>query len=229
MASPEVSRHPIGIMLVDDHAVLRSSLRLLLEKQPGMTVVGEASNKVEALEVAAREQPEIILLDLCLREESGMDLIPELLRIAEETRIIVLTGVQDETEFRRAMRLGAMGVVSKEAKPDFLLKAIERVHAGELWLNRQMTATLVTELRRPVEASKPPVETAMIAQLTTREREIISLVAEGKKNKQIADSLRISDTTVRHHITSILGKLGVSDRLELLIFAYKNNLVITKT
>ena len=228
MASPDVARHPIGILLVDDHAVLRASLRLLLEKQNGMTVVGEASNKAEAIEIASRQQPEIILLDLCLREESGLDLIPDLLRVAEETRIILLTGVQDEEEFRRAMRLGAMGVVSKEAKPDFLLKAIERVHAGELWLNRQMTAALVTELRRPVEASKLPVESALIAQLTTREREIISLVAEGKKNKQIADSLKISDTTVRHHVTSILGKLGVSDRLELLIFAYKKNLVSMK-
>ena len=191
-------------------------------------VVGEASNRAEALELASREQPEIILLDLCLREESGMDLIPELLQTAEVTKIVVLTSVQDEAEYRRAIRLGAMGVVSKEAPANFLIKAIERVNAGELWLNRQMTAVLVTELRRPAETSKPSPESEMIARLTNREMEIVSLVGEGLKNKQIADRLFISETTVRHHITSILNKLDVSDRLELLIFAYKNDLVAIK-
>jgi DNA-binding NarL/FixJ family response regulator len=150
------------------------------------------------------------------------------LRVAEESRIVVLTGVQDEEEHRRAVRMGAMGVVSKEASADMLLKAIERVHLGDLWLARRMTAQLVSELRRPAEPPKPAAETEMIARLTAREREIISLVGEGKKNKQIADALRISDATVRHHVTSILSKLEVSDRLELLIFAYKNDLVRIK-
>jgi two-component system nitrate/nitrite response regulator NarL len=225
MPNPDREQHLIGILIVDDHAVVRTALRLLLEKQPGITVVGEASNRAEALELASREQPEIILLDLCLREESGMDLIPELLRSAEAAKIVVLTSVQDEAEFRRAIRLGAMGVVSKEAPANLLVKAIERVNAGELWLNRQMTAVLVTELRRPAEPAKPTPESDMIAKLTHREMEIISLVGEGLKNKQIAGRLFISETTVRHHITSILNKLDVSDRLELLIFAYKNDLV----
>jgi two-component system nitrate/nitrite response regulator NarL len=229
MANPEASRHLIGILIVDDHAVVRASLRLMLEKQACIKVVGEAGNKAEALDIASREQPEIILLDLCLREESGMDLIPELLRVAEDSRIVVLTGVLDEMEHRRAIHLGAMGVVSKEAPPNLLIKAIERVNAGELWLNRHMTALLVSELRRPIEPPKPPAEADMIARLTARELEIISLVGDGKKNKQIAESLCISNATVRHHLTSILSKLEVSDRLELLIFAYKNSLVKTKS
>jgi two-component system nitrate/nitrite response regulator NarL len=229
MANPEASRHLIGILIVDDHAVVRASLRLMLEKQACIKVVGEAGNKAEALDIASREQPEIILLDLCLREESGMDLIPELLRVAEDSRIVVLTGVLDEMEHRRAIHLGAMGVVSKEAPPNLLIKAIERVNAGELWLNRHMTALLVSELRRPIEPPKPPAEADMIARLTARELEIISLVGDGKKNKQIAESLCISNATVRHHLTSILSKLEVSDRLELLIFAYKNSLVKIKS
>jgi two-component system nitrate/nitrite response regulator NarL len=229
MANPEASRHLIGILIVDDHAVVRASLRLMLEKQACIKVVGEAGNKAEALDIASREQPEIILLDLCLREESGMDLIPELLRVAEESRIVVLTGVRDEIEHRRAIHLGAMGVVSKEAPPNLLIKAIERVNAGELWLNRHMTAVLVSELRRPIEPPKPPGEADMIARLTPRELEVISLVGDGKKNKQIAESLCISNATVRHHLTSILSKLEVSDRLELLIFAYKNSLVKIKS
>jgi two-component system, NarL family, nitrate/nitrite response regulator NarL len=223
------AHHSIGILIIDDHAVLRASLRMLLEKEPGFAVVGEAGNKAEALEQVAKQQPEVTLLDLCLREESGMDLIPDILRLAEETQIVVLTGVQDEEEHRRAIRLGAMGVVSKEAAPSLLIKAIQRVYAGELWLNRHMTARLVSELRRPAESPKPPVESEMIAQLTPREREIISCVGEGMKNKQIADTLCISEATVRHHLTSILSKLEVSDRLELLIFAYRNNLVKVKS
>ncbi len=225
MSNPNDSRHPIGILIVDDHAVVRAAMRLLLEKEAGMVVVGEADKKADALEIASREQPEIILLDLCLREESGLDLIPELLGVAGDSRIIVLTGVLDQDEHRRAVRLGAMGVVSKEAPPNLLIKAIERVHAGELWLNRYMTAALVSELRRPVKRPRPSAQAEMIERLTTRELEIVSLVGEGKKNKQIADSLCISDATVRHHVSSILSKLEVSDRLELLIFAYRNNLV----
>ena len=229
MANPEASRHLIGILIIDDHAVVRASLRLMLEKQAAIKVVGEAGNKAEALDIASREQPEIILLDLCLREGSGMDLIPELLRVAEESRIVVLTGVRDEMEHRRAIHLGAMGVVSKEAPPNLLIKAIERVNAGELWLNRHMTAVLVSELRRPIEPPKPPAEADMIARLTARELEVVSLVGDGKKNKQIAESLCISNATVRHHLTSILSKLEVSDRLELLIFAYKNSLIKIKS
>lgn len=228
MEKPEAGRHLVGVLIVDDHTVLRASLRSLLERQGGMMVVGDAGNGAEALEIASREQPEVILLDLCLRDESGLDLIPPLLQAAEEARILVLTGVHDQTEHRRAVRLGASGVIGKDAPPALLIKAIERVNAGELWLNRSATAQLVSELRRTPEVSTASVEEGMIARLTPREREIISLVAEGKKNKQIADSLCISDVTVRHHLSSILSKLEVQDRVELLIFAYRNNLATVK-
>jgi DNA-binding NarL/FixJ family response regulator len=224
----EGSRPTIGILLVDDHAVVRAALRLLIEKQPGMVVVGEASNKAEALAIASREQPELILLDLCLGEENGIDFIPELLAIAEETKIIILTGVRDPEEHKRAIRLGAMGVVNKEASANLLIKAIDRVYAGELWLDRHSTANLVSGLRRDLQTPKPATEQDTTAQLTSREREVICLVGEGLKNKQIADRLCISEATVRHHLTSILRKLEVSDRLELLIFAYQNNLVSIK-
>ncbi len=224
-ANPAAARQIIGILIVDDHEVVRIGLRHLIEKQPYMKIIGEAWNRADALKIASRERPDIIILDLCLGAENAVDTIPEFLRISEESKIIVLTGVQDEEELRRASRLGAMGVIAKETSTDMLIKAIDRVHAGELWLNRRMTAALVAELRRPGEPVHSNDEKKMIAQLTGREQEIISLVGEGLKNKQIADRLCISETTVRHHLTSILGKLHVSDRLELLIFAYRNNLV----
>jgi len=219
----------IGILLVDDHEVVRVGLRHLIEKQSHMKIVGEACNRSDALKIASHEQPEIIILDLCLGDESGAELIPELLRISEESRIIVLTAVQNEEELRSASRLGAAGVITKDAPADMVVKAIERVNAGELWLNRRLTAALVAELRRPgKEPVSPNAEGKLISSLTDREREVISLIGEGMKNKQIADRLCISETTVRHHITSILKKLQVSDRLELLIFAYKNDLVTLK-
>jgi DNA-binding NarL/FixJ family response regulator len=228
MTNSAVARQTIGILIVEDHEVVRIGLRHLIEKQPYMKIVGEACNRADALKLASREQPDIIILDLCLGADNGVDAIPELLRIAEESRIIVLTGIHDEEELRRASRLGAMGVIAKDAPMDMLIKAIDRVHAGELWLNRRLTAALVAELRRPGEKLYSNGESEMIARLTDREQEVISLVGEGLRNKQIADRLCISETTVRHHLTSILGKLHVSDRLELLIFAYRNNLVAIK-
>lgn len=219
------TRRIIGILIVDDHEVVRVGLRHLIEKQPHMKIVGEACNPADALKIASREQPEIVILDLCLGAESGADIIPELIRVSEESRVIVLTAVQDEEELRRASRMGAMGVISKDTPMDMVIRAIDRVHSGELWLNRRLTAALVSELRRPGEEQHSNAEGKLIALLTDREKDVVSLIGEGLKNKQIADRLFISETTVRHHITSILKKLQVSDRLELLIFAYRNNLV----
>jgi len=228
MIKAAVAHQTIGILIVDDHEVVRIGLRHLIGKQQYMKIVGEATNTSDALAIATREQPEIVILDLCLGTENATDLIPQLLSIAEETRVIVLTGVQDEETLRRASRLGAMGVIAKDVPADMLIKAIDRVHAGELWLNRRLTAALVAELRSPGNEPNGNGESKRIGQLSNRERDIVCLIGEGLKNKQIADRLCISEITVRHHITSILGKLGVSDRLELLIFAYRNNLVSIK-
>ena len=228
MIKAAVAHQTIGILIVEDHEVVRIGLRHLIGKQQYMKIVGEATNTSDALAIATREQPEIVILDLCLGTENATDLIPQLLSIAEETRVIVLTGVQDDETLRRASRLGAMGVIAKDAPADMLIKAIDRVHAGELWLNRRLTAALVAELRSPGNEPNGNGESKRIGQLSNRERDIVCLIGEGLKNKQIADRLCISEITVRHHITSILGKLGVSDRLELLIFAYRNNLVSIK-
>jgi DNA-binding NarL/FixJ family response regulator len=225
---PASARSTIGILLVDDHEVVRVGLRHFIDKHPHMKIVGEACTPADALKIATREKPEIIILDLCLGTENGADIIPELMRVSEESRVIVLTAVQDEEELRRASRLGAMGVIAKDTPVDMVIKAIDRVHAGELWLNRKLTAALVAELRRPGEELSANAEGKLIAQLTDREKDVVSLVGEGLKNKQIADRLFISETTVRHHITSILKKLQVSDRLELLIFAYRNDLVAVR-
>lgn len=213
----------VRILLIDDHAIIRSGLKMLIESQPGLKVVGEASDRAGAVSIASREQPDIILLDLDLGSESGLELIPPLRSAASQARVLVLTGLRDTEVHRNALRLGAMGIVQKEMASEVLLKAIHKVHAGEAWLDRSSIANLLSEIS-VVEASRPDPEGTRIATLSPREREVITLIGEGLNNKKIAERLQISETTVRHHLTSIFAKLGVSDRLELLVYAYRNKL-----
>lgn len=217
---------PIRILLVDDHVVVRAGLRMLIETQPGLQVVGEAGNRTDALAVAAREQPDIILLDLDLGGDIALDCIPALLAVAKQARMVILTGVYDAELHRRAVHLGAVGLVLKDKAAEVLLKAIEKVHAGEVWLERAMTASVLNEMTRGQDQQANP-EAVKIATLTAREREVVALIGEGLKNQQIAKRLFIGETTVRHHLTSIFAKLGVSDRLELVIYAYRHGLIET--
>jgi two-component system nitrate/nitrite response regulator NarL len=214
----------IRILLIDDHAVMRLGLRTLIENQQGLKVVGEASGRPDALELAEREQPDIILLDLTLPGTDGVDLIPELQAVAKEARILVLTGVLDPEAHKRAIHLGAMGVVLKEKAPEVLIKAIEKVHEGEVWLDRAMVANVVGGRSRFRDGGKPDPEAFKIATLTEREREVIGLIGEGLRNRQIADRLFISEGTVRNHLTTVFSKLEVSDRFELLIYAYRHSI-----
>lgn len=217
-------KRSIKVLLVDDHAVVRTALRMLIQSQPGLTMVGEAGNREEALRLSAGELPDIILLDLELDGESGLDFLPELLSNSPESRIIILTGVRDMEVLHRAVSLGAMGVVGKDNAVDVLIGAIERVHAGEAWLDPSLTARVLSGMSRAGKPRQADPEAAKIATLTGREREVLVLVGEGLKNKEIAGRLFISEWTVRHHLTSIFDKLQVSDRVELILYAYKHNL-----
>jgi two-component system, NarL family, nitrate/nitrite response regulator NarL len=214
----------IKVLLIDDHAMFRTGLRLAIESRPGIKVVAEAATSAEALAAAARESPDIILLDLDLGEESGFELLPELIASGHAGRVILLTGMRDPEAHRRAVRMGAVGLVLKEHAIETVLKAIEKVNAGEAWLDRMMIATILRERSRPDVANGRSAEAAKIATLTERERQVISLIGEGLKNREIADRMFISEATVRHHLTSIFNKLGVEDRLELVIYAYQHHL-----
>jgi len=213
---------PIRVLLVDDHAIMRSGLRLIIEREANLIVIGEAGNRIDALATAGQEQPDITLLDLNLPGTSGLDLIPELLAASSNTRILILTGVADPDAHGRAMRHGAMGIVLKEKAPEVLIKAIDKVFKGEVWLDRSMIASVFGAKSRASSAKNSDPEAVKIATLTERERQVLSLISEGLKNKQIAERLFISETTVSHHLTSIFGKLQVSDRLGLIIYAYRH-------
>jgi two-component system, NarL family, nitrate/nitrite response regulator NarL len=215
----------IRVLLVDDHALVRTGLRILLESQPSMVVIGEADDGPAAVAQTASERPDVILLDLDLNGRNGGDLIPSLLSAYPAARILILTGLRDAEVHRRAVQLGAVGLVQKDMAAEVLVKAIEKVFSGEVWLDRSLTATVLTDLSHAGRARQADPEQARIASLSRRESEVISLIAEGLSNKLIAGRMAITETTVRHHLTSIFSKLGVSDRLELLVYAYRNKMV----
>jgi two-component system, NarL family, nitrate/nitrite response regulator NarL len=213
----------IRIMIVDDHSVIRTGLRMLIEQDQTMTVVAMAGTASEALVLAERERPDIIILDLMLGEEDGLEFLPQLCKTSPNSRVLILTGVQATTSHRIAIRRGAMGIVMKQQAADLLLKAIRKVHAGEVWIDRSMMSSVLSDVRSERQEEADP-EAGKIASLTPREREVIVLVSEGLKNKLIGERLFISETTVTHHLSSIFSKLEVSDRLELIIYAFRHGL-----
>jgi DNA-binding NarL/FixJ family response regulator len=210
-------------MIVDDHAVIRTGLRMLIEQDQTMTVVAMAGTPAEALLMAERERPDIIVLDLMLGDENGLEFLPQLCKASPNSRVLVLTGVQATDSHRMAIRRGAMGIVLKQQAAELLLKAIQKVHAGEVWIDRSMMGSVLTDVRNE-RHEEPDPEATKITSLTRREREVIALVSEGLKNKLIGERLFISETTVTHHLSSIFSKLEVSDRLELIIYAFRHGL-----
>jgi two-component system nitrate/nitrite response regulator NarL len=198
---------------------------MLVEREERIDVVCEASTATEALASAARMNPDIVLLDISLRTENGLDFLPDLLRELAPARVVVLTALEDTEAHLRAMESGASGVVMKEQAPEILVKAIRAVSSGEAWIGQTISAAAIAKLSRVRSMSeKIDPEAAKIALLTAREREIISIVAQGYNGARIANHLGISEATVRHHITSILAKLNLSNKLELAVYALQNQL-----
>jgi DNA-binding NarL/FixJ family response regulator len=188
-------------------------------------VVGEAPSgeaTINFLQQEGQEGVDIVLLDLLLRGETALDVLPMLNALPFSGRIIVLTGSHDIGLHRQAISLGAHGLVLKEEAFEVLYKAIQRVHAGEIWVDRALMAQVIANLS--TARQKPDPDAEKIASLSPREKEIIALIGEGLKNQAIADRLFLSQTTVRYHLTSIFQKLGVADRLELVIYAYRHGL-----
>lgn len=215
------SEETVRVLLVDDHDIVRQGLQMLVDSQPDLRVVGEARDGAAARTLAVAERPDVIVLDLDLGSESGLELIEPLLALAPSSRILVLTGVRDTEAHRRAFHLGASGLVEKDSAAEVLVKAIQKVRAGEVWLDRATTAQVFAEMAHKDQHARNDPEAAKIAKLTARERGVTELIGEGLNNKRIAERLSISEVTVRHHLTSIFAKLEVNDRLELAVYAYR--------
>lgn len=213
-------------MLVDDHRTVLWGLTKLIDgEKPRMEVVGTATNCTEAIDLADRTGPDVIVLDIDLGKQSGIDAIPAFVG-RTETRVLVLTGLRDASLHDQAVLAGARGIVLKEDPPETILKAIEKIHEGELWLDRVTTGRIFVELSRTGTTPRRDAEKAKRSLLTVRERELISqLVADPSANyRKIAERLHITEHTVRNHLTSIYSKLGVINRLELHVYAHRHGL-----
>jgi len=204
---------PLTIVIVDDHPIVREGVRMILENDPGMHVIGEAGSVSEACEVVKKTKPDVILLDINLGSESSVEHIGEIRACSVDSKLLVLTGMLDEESNTRAAENGAMGVVLKHQAATTLKNAIRKVNDGEVWFDRAFTARLIGNVAKRNTAEFESNYT--MSTLTDREREIVELIVEGLVNKDIAKRLDISEKTVRNHLTVIYSKLGVSSRLEL--------------
>ena len=222
---PSFLSHAVRILLINNHVTFCAGLRVLIESQHGLNVIGEARDHADALVIAARDRPDIILLDLDLDTANGLDLLSELRAAAIGARFLVLTGLHDPTAYYRALQLGALGIVLKEQIVESLTHAIKEVYAGKAWLDGAVMAKVLDCLSSGIEqAAQTDSEAAKVATLTGREREIIALVSEGLRNQQIANRLFISEGTVRNHLTVIFDKLELSDRCALIVYAHQQRL-----
>lgn len=211
---------PIRIVLVDDQDLVRHSLRRVIAAVLTMEVVGEADNGADAVAVAARAQPDVILLDLDLGGQNGLDLLPELRSACPTVRVLVLTGLRDLALHQRVVMSGAMGLVLKSRAVPTLIRAIEVVNSGEVWFDPSLPVDALRELARGGQPSAESAD-ARVALLSAREREVVQCVTSGMRTRDIAQRLAVSEATVRSHLTSIFSKLGVTDRTELVIFAHR--------
>jgi DNA-binding NarL/FixJ family response regulator len=215
------SLSPIRLLLVDRHLLVRTALAGLLRSRAELQVVGDAGNRLSALTLASEHAPDVILLAPAPDTDIWLDAIEPLLSGAgPQARALLLTAHTDPEFQRLALRRGARGIVGLDHPPETLYRAIQKVYEGEVWVERRLVAELITSA-----AGGPSVERARIDSLTPREREVVRLVSEGLKNKQIAQRMSVADVTVRHHLTSIFSKLEVADRLSLVVFAYHHALV----
>lgn len=219
-------QRPIRVMLVDDHRTVLSGLEKLIDgERPKMQVVAKATSRASALALAADEQPDVIVLDLDLGGEDASDIIPQLIEGAA-TRVLVLTAVRDPKVCEASVLRGASGVVRKEEPAETLLKAIERVHEGELWLRRETAGRVFEELSRSKGAPPVDPEKQRLKGLTAREREIVEQLAThpGADNRNLAKRLDMGEHTLRNHLSRIYDKLGVPNRLELYLYAQRHGL-----
>jgi DNA-binding NarL/FixJ family response regulator len=213
----------IRILIADDHAIFRDGLRRLLESEPEFEVVGEAADGAEAITQTQQLHPDILLLDLAMPRMPGLETLRELAAQRSEVRVILLTAAVENRQMAEALQIGARGVVMKEAATQILLKAIRAVMAGQYWVGREPVADLAQYLR--AHAAGQQNAKAKSYGLTRREIEILSTIVSGLSNKEIAQKFSLSEDTVKHHLTNIFDKLGVSSRLELALFAINNRLI----
>src|SRR6202140_4164350 len=215
----------IRVLIADDHPIVRDGLRKLLSLEEDVEVVGEAADGREVLEKVHELDPDVLLLDLRMPNLDGLSALQALQQTNTCTRVIILTASEDKNEFGEAMRLGCSGIVLKQTAPELIIKSIRKVHGGEIWLDSHTTAAVMRQFAAPGEiGASGSGKSRERSPLSQREREVVQLVAQGYKNKEMAEKMFISEQTVKNHLHNIFDKLGVSDRLELALYAIHKGL-----
>jgi DNA-binding NarL/FixJ family response regulator len=208
------------ILLVDDHEVVRLGLKSLLERHPQFDIIGEASSAREALEQVANNHPDVVVMDIRLPGTSGIEACEEITSRFPETRVLMLTSYAEDEMLFSAIRAGASGYVLKQIGGEELVRALEAVARGEALLDPAVTQRVFQEVRRAVKEE----EASAFAHLSQQEKHVLLLVSEGKTNREIAKALFLGEGTVRNYVSSILSKLGVSNRAEAAAYAVEHNL-----
>jgi two-component system, NarL family, response regulator LiaR len=208
----------IRILMADDHAIVREGLRALIATEPGMTLVGEAADGIEAAQMARELNPDVILLDMVMPRLDGLGAIGEIKRDLPGARILVLTSFAEDDKVFPAIKSGALGYLLKDSSPQELLQAIRNVHRGESSLHPTIARKLIRELSQPTPL--PPT----VDPLTEREVDVLRLVAQGLSNDEIAERLVVSERTVRTHVSHILDKLHLANRTQAALYALREGL-----
>jgi DNA-binding NarL/FixJ family response regulator len=222
----DTQKKTVRIVLADDHPIVRDGLKKLLLLEEDFEVVGEAGDGREVLEKVQQLDPDVLLLDLRMPNLDGLSALQSLQQTNKRTRVIVLTASEDKNEFVQAMKMGCSGIVLKQTAPDLIVKSIRKVFSGEIWLDSNTTAAVMRQFSTGLEGSggQGGGKGRERSPLSAREREIVALVAQGYKNKEMAEKMFISEQTVKNHLHNIFDKLGVSDRLELALYAIHKGL-----
>jgi DNA-binding NarL/FixJ family response regulator len=213
----------IRLVIADDHTIFRDGLRRLLDLEEEFEVVGEAADGTEAIAMVQHHQPSILLLDLAMPKMPGLEALRELAQQHTSTRSILLTAAIERRQIVEALQMGARGIVMKESATQLLLKAIRTVVAGQYWVGSEPVTDMMMYLREQNALLAP--SRARSFGLTRREAEILGTIVAGLSNKEIAQKFTLSEDTVKHHLTNIFDKVGVSSRLELALFAINNRLI----
>jgi DNA-binding NarL/FixJ family response regulator len=211
------------VVIVDDHTLFRDGLRTILSMEDDFEVIADVESAEDIVELMWETKPDVLLLDIRMPQGSGLDAVPAVVRISPNTTVIVLTACDEMEEHVRAFKLGARGVVLKDSARQTLVQAIRSVCRGETWMDPRMRGVLVAELARS-GSDGDGLTIDRDDGLTDRELEIVRLVAAGKKNKEVAELLAISERTVRTNLTSVFQKLGVRDRIGLVMYALRHGL-----
>src|SRR5258708_6835577 len=215
----------IRVVLADDHPIVRDGLRKLLSLEEDIQVVGEASDGREVLQIVQQTEPDVVILDLRMPNLDGLSALQALQQTNKKAKVIVLTASEDKNEFVQAMKLGCSGIVLKQTATELIVKSIRKVNSGEIWLDSHTTAAVMRQFAQPGELGGPGNgKSRERSPLSQREKEIVALVAQGYKNKEMAEKMFISEQTVKNHLHNIFDKLGVSDRLELALYAIHKGL-----